>query len=526
MLPILHLMREQLLDPLRTGRPVAPFAATRRGRADHRPVGAWDVDPRLGARALGWLYLAGATIGLLSLLLPHPVRADVIGLYSNVGIAGVAGVVLVVAAPKVRLWMLHAAVVAGSLIITRAVMLSGESVSFYSVWFIWVGLYAFYFFGRRAAASHVALIAALYAVTLVNDPPSSAVSRWLTTIATLVVAGGFIDALVRHARRQAGAAAASAESLARVAQFAHELAGLSDSELARQALCEGAVRVTQARAGALWEPDGTGIGLRVTASTDADRSSDVILFAGPSHGAIEAFATGRPVAHDHERAPGRADAPVSLWQPIVRDRLTVAVLELRCSSPAMVTDRTVIGLTKLLAVEIAVTLQRLVLLSQLETRARTDDLTGLPNRRAWDEQISQELTRAKRAASPLSVAMLDLDHFKRFNDTRGHQAGDRLLKELSGAWTGELRPNDLLSRYGGEEFALALPLCPADEAVAIVERLRARIPDGQSCSAGIVTWDGAESAGELLGRADQALYDAKRSGRNQSSVGEHPYMRR
>ena len=84
--------------------------------------------------------------------------------------------------------------------ITRAVLLSGEAVSFYSVWFIWVGLYAFYFFGRRAAVCHVALPSLVYAATLINDPPSSPVARWLTTIATLVVAGGFIDTLVRHAR--------------------------------------------------------------------------------------------------------------------------------------------------------------------------------------------------------------------------------------------------------------------------------------------------------------------------------------
>lgn len=95
--------------------------------------------------------------------------------------------------------MLHVAVAIGALLITRAVVLSGEAVSFYSAWFIWIGLYTFYFFGRRAAACHVTLVAALYAATLAHDPPSSPIARWLTTVATLIVAGVFIATLVRHA---------------------------------------------------------------------------------------------------------------------------------------------------------------------------------------------------------------------------------------------------------------------------------------------------------------------------------------
>jgi diguanylate cyclase (GGDEF)-like protein len=509
-----------------TSRPVCRGARADqpRGQVAAESFGSWAVDARLGARALGWLYLAGATIGLVSLLLPHPPHADVPGLYSNVGLAYAGGVGLMIAASRVRVWMLHAAIVVGSLVITRAVLLSGDSVSFYSVWFIWVGLYSFYFFGRRAAACHVALVAGLYAATLINDPPSSAVSRWLTTIATLVVAGGFIDTLVRHARKQAGAAAASADSMARVTEFAHDLAGLADSATARQALCSGTVRVTEADAGALWEPDDNGTGLHLTASTGRQPGSDAIPFAGPSHGATEAFATGRlatrepDAARDANEVSGHAG--ISLWQPIVREDLTVAILELQFADPGALEDQSVIVLTRLLAVEIAVTLQRVALLTELETKARTDELTGLPNRRAWHEQLPRELSRAARAASPLAVAMLDLDHFKRYNDTRGHQAGDRLLKEVSGAWNGELRPTDLLARYGGEEFALALPECAPEEALVIVERLRGRTPDGQTCSAGIVTWDGSETAAELLGRADQALYQAKRAGRNQSIVAQ------
>jgi diguanylate cyclase (GGDEF)-like protein len=183
-------------------------------------------------------------------------------------------------------------------------------------------------------------------------------------------------------------------------------------------------------------------------------------------------------------------------------------------------DRSLIALTDLLAVEVAVTLERVGLLAELETIARTDELTGLRNRRAWHEVLPREMSRALRSSEPLCVAMLDLDHFKQYNDERGHQTGDRLLKQVAGAWSTELRPTDILARYGGEEFTLALPVCPVQEALDVVERLRAVMPDHQTCSAGIACWDGCESAVELLGRADDALYEAKRAGRNQTAMAE------
>jgi diguanylate cyclase (GGDEF)-like protein len=114
--------------------------------------------------------------------------------------------------------------------------------------------------------------------------------------------------------------------------------------------------------------------------------------------------------------------------------------------------------------------------------------------------------------------MLDLDHFKEFNDDHGHQAGDRFLKQAAAAWGSELRGTDFLARYGGEEFALALPGCTPGQAMEVAERVRAATPEGETCSIGIASWDGEEEAPDLLGRADAALYEAKRSGRNVSVI--------
>jgi diguanylate cyclase (GGDEF)-like protein len=150
---------------------------------------------------------------------------------------------------------------------------------------------------------------------------------------------------------------------------------------------------------------------------------------------------------------------------------------------------------------------------EVERLARTDGLTGVANRRAWDEALPQELTRSARSGRGLCVALLDLDHFKAYNDRHGHQAGDRLLKAAAAAWLGKLRRTDLLARYGGEEFAALLPDCGLDDAMEIAERLRTAQPE-VTCSVGLAAWDGREDAVRLVARADRALYAAKAGGRN------------
>ena len=136
------------------------------------------------------------------------------------------------------------------------------------------------------------------------------------------------------------------------------------------------------------------------------------------------------------------------------------------------------------------------------------------NRRAWDEYLTREVARARRFKTSLCVAMLDLDHFKEYNDRFGHQAGDRLLKESAARWQERMRDTDLLARYGGDEFALALVDCGLDEAIELLDRLRAATPEEEHSSAGVVSWDGTEGELDLVARADRALYEAKNNGRD------------
>jgi diguanylate cyclase (GGDEF)-like protein len=152
---------------------------------------------------------------------------------------------------------------------------------------------------------------------------------------------------------------------------------------------------------------------------------------------------------------------------------------------------------------------------QLDALAQHDALTGVANRRAWDHTLPVEMDRARRAGTPLAVALLDLDLFKQFNDQYGHQAGDQVLKSATAAWQALLRPSDLLARYGGEEFSVLLPTTTLDQAIEIIDRLRVATPLAQTFSAGVAMWHGDETSDQIVARADQALYQAKHAGRNQ-----------
>jgi diguanylate cyclase (GGDEF)-like protein len=152
------------------------------------------------------------------------------------------------------------------------------------------------------------------------------------------------------------------------------------------------------------------------------------------------------------------------------------------------------------------------LAEQLRRAATTDPLTGLVNRRAWEAEASRVLSHALRTREPVTIAVLDLDHFKEVNDRSGHEAGDALLRELTARWSAELREADLLGRYGGDEFVLCLPGTDAPGAGEILGRLAAC--HAFRWSAGTATAGRDDTLGSLLSRADVNLYAHKRSGRS------------
>jgi diguanylate cyclase (GGDEF)-like protein len=165
--------------------------------------------------------------------------------------------------------------------------------------------------------------------------------------------------------------------------------------------------------------------------------------------------------------------------------------------------------------------------AQLATLAMTDGLTSLLNKRSLEEALARDLSRAERTQTSLGLVMLDVDFFKRVNDTHGHQVGDEVLKAVALIVTSSLRTGDVAARYGGEEFVTVLPGSDLDGATLVAERIRSRLEQSEiqttkgplkvTASFGVAAVRGAECRGaakDIVARADAALYEAKRDGRN------------
>ncbi|MHB8826898.1 MAG: GGDEF domain-containing protein [Acidimicrobiales bacterium] len=151
------------------------------------------------------------------------------------------------------------------------------------------------------------------------------------------------------------------------------------------------------------------------------------------------------------------------------------------------------------------------LVNVLRSSSHEDMLTRLANRRAWDDRLDEELERARRNKTPLSLSMIDVDNFKAVNDRGGHSAGDLLLCELADRWRAVIREGgDFLARLGGDEFGVIASNMSELEIQRLAKRLQEITPVGVSCSVGVATWDGVESAAELFRRADEAMYQVKR----------------
>ena len=198
-----------------------------------------------------------------------------------------------------------------------------------------------------------------------------------------------------------------------------------------------------------------------------------------------------------------APAESANFSPLTRWFVTAFVLLIA----AIVTSWLVSGLRRQIAA-------RATLESELRHLALHDPLTGLANRRLVEEVVARELARNARMPAPLCIAVVDLDAFKLYNDTNGHAAGDELLRSAAEAWRLALRTGDLIGRFGGDEFVIVLPDCPLDEGEQVLERLRTQSPSEATCSAGIAAAAPGDTVDSLLARADGALYEAKRGGRN------------
>jgi len=158
------------------------------------------------------------------------------------------------------------------------------------------------------------------------------------------------------------------------------------------------------------------------------------------------------------------------------------------------------------------------LVNLLRASSRIDSLTGLANRRFFDERFDEELERSRRSGDEVSIALIDIDGFKIVNDRSGHDAGDKLLIDLATRWQAVVREGgDFLGRIGGDEFVVLAPGSDELGVRRLVERLAGAVPDGVSVSIGTATWDRLENSADLLRKSDQAMYKVKLRHRSEAS---------
>jgi len=221
----------------------------------------------------------------------------------------------------------------------------------------------------------------------------------------------------------------------------------------------------------------------------------------------------------------RAAAPDSaVCVPVSIMGRSVGVLHVTEKADGTVPDGAVEEL-QALANQVGNRIGMLRVMAETELQASTDGLTGLLNRRSFENQIRV----LRRKASPFALVMADLDDFKRVNDTHGHDAGDRALRIFSETLRATVRPDDLVCRYGGEEFAVVLPDCGAADTAVVMERVRAELAAigarGEAppftASFGVIACDPDEELEQLVARVDSVLYRAKTQGRDRVITDAH-----
>jgi diguanylate cyclase (GGDEF)-like protein len=317
----------------------------------------------------------------------------------------------------------------------------------------------------------------------------------------------------------------AAEALSRLAA---RLTACDDEAEVAEVIGDLAPLIVRSGAGALYTRGGSEVTLRKVAEWSEPASAPAVIQPSECRGIRD----GRPhVVHwtDSEAACGHIDHDTGCacrCLPIMAQEQLVGLLYLeeRDMALALPLDDVIV-----LAESIGTTISNLRLRDSLKDLSIRDALTGLFNRRHLQEMLSLELPRAARSSTPLSLIILDLDNFKKFNDTFGHDAGDAVLRALGGAITRNLRQGDVAFRYGGEEFMVLLPQSSQTQAAAIAERVRTAIEalrlvyDGRSlggfsASLGVATFpDCGETAEALILAADRALYSSKATGKNRVS---------
>jgi diguanylate cyclase (GGDEF)-like protein len=389
------------------------------------------------------------------------------------------------------------------------------------VWVAFVG-------SRRSVVLVVAALAATLAIPIVAvGAPSYPSTGWrgalLLTLVSAII-GLVAEHGVRATRRHGEDETQRARMLDRLVQT-HTAIAMSDFgfEDLLQTVVEEALALTGADAAVVELPEGRDLVYRAVAGAAGPFYGRRLSQDGSASG--HCLATVEPLVVPDAYIDDRFDqeacrqigARSLVVVPLIHAGRPAGVLKVYSAEPGAVgvDEARVLGL---LGNVIGTGIARAELLSTMTQHASTDALTGLANRRSWDEQLTRAIAHAERTHETLSIAVCDVDGLKGINDRSGHGAGDELLRGIADRWRADARAADLVARRGGYEFAVRLP--GADEAGAhdVVERLIGALPDGTSVSFGIAEWDLREDGVTLMARADLRMYDEKRRSKSRSST--------
>ncbi len=485
----------------------------------------------LFGRISGLLYLLGGGSFALSLLLPGASRAHpgvVLGL-SGVAVLWGAMSLWVLDWTRSRIWLMHASINASLMMIAIAMAATGGARSLAWMYLLLVIVFAACFYRRPVAVAYVTACVIVQALPLLYDDRAlhdQFLAEVVIAASSYVALGVAImagTALTQRLRARAELLAAEQGSLRRVAtavvdgQSAEQIYALVSRETATLLGASGAAVLR------IEGPDSA----RVVGSWSREPGGRYepgrLVPIRPDSDVAKAIGTGVPVRvvrHPTDGVVARLGYSSTVVSPIrVAGRIwgVLAVATVEGTQLSAEDEKQLGEVGELLGAAVASIEGR----DKLAAQVRTDPLTGLSNHRALHERLTAELARARRHEGTLSVAVLDIDNFRHFNDIGGHVAGDELLVSVAGCLQELARAEDTLGRVGGDEFAWILPQTSREAALVAVERVRqlvaacVREPFAMTISAGICDTAVADEPSELVRLASGALYWSKAHGRNQ-----------
>ena len=494
------------------------------------------VERRLAGRVSGVLYSVGGLTLWTFLVLPgvdHSHPAWIVAISAGALVWGLCSLLLFDwnRAPP---WLIHVSNLAGFVVIGAEVATSGGARSPGWIYLLFIVVFASYFYRRPVAAMYIVGCVITQSLPLIYDAhhadQTALLSKLVVGGSTYVVLAATIASgkeLMRQVRARAELLASEQAALRRVATAVIEG---QPSEAIFELVAREAAELLRGGGGAILRLDSDREATVVGAWADRDLGGNyapgatIDMPPGSSLAlARESSAPVRVDEHPPDSPVGRLGYRASIVAPVEIGGRTWGAVAVVASKPAQLTvsdERKLMEFGELLASAIASIDDR----ATLATQASTDPLTGLANRRSLQERLAAEVTRGQRHARIMSVALLDIDHFKEVNDLAGHDAGDDLLVKVASCLTEQARAGDILGRLGGDEFAWVMPETTRDQALVAVERARRLIalttvePERVTVSAGICDTGVASHPAELLSRADGALYWSKLNGRDRAWI--------